>query len=353
MRIGIYGSCRNEANNIYDWLNSVQGADVVCVNDTGSSDASVSMLTQEQGWRNGLRVTRVKPDPMTASGAFNTALAEMPDDLDLVLRLDLDERLQPGWRESLEKLDLSKYECPVIVRPWFDHMGCTYRHTRIHSRHGFHWELPVHEVLVPEGPSLNVDVELTIEHHQDPTKDRGQVLGELQAQHAADPNDLRTLHYLAREYTYRQMWGEAIPLLGEHVASGAFPEECSESWRLLGDAYCATVPLVELTGNAYVRAVSACPRRESYVALADFLHKRARWRECLDAADKALSCTEKSWYFNWPWAWGAKAWDLAALASFYLGNRMDAIAYGQEAVNKEPDDERLRTNLEWYRGEHN
>lgn len=349
MRIGVYASMRNEESNLYDWLDTVRGADFVALNDTGSTDNTYYLAVNAQSSFLG-SVTQIPVEPMELSNALNIAMAQLPDDLDLILRLDLDERLPSDWRAQLEKIDLTKYDCPVIVRAWFDHMGCTYKHTRVHSRHGFHWELPVHEILIPEGPSLNIDTDLTFEHHQDPNKDRSQVLGELEAAHAKDPSDLRMLHYLAREYTYRQMWDKAIPLLREHVASDAFAEERSESWRLLGDAYCALVPIDELTGRSYEQSLQACPtRREGWVAYSDFFHKRGTWDLCLHYALGAMKLTERSWYFNWPWAWGAKPYDLAALACFYLGHKGRAISYGEEAVRLEPDDERLRTNLAWYR----
>jgi len=345
MKIGVYASARNEEVNVTDWVKSLRDVDCFSVVDNGSSDKTVRKFLEQ-----GIAPRNMLPPTDALSGALNVALGELPDDCDLVMRVDLDERLPEGWREQIEQVDL-KYDCPVILRAWFDHMGCVYRHTRIHSRHGFHWELPVHEVLVPEGASMNVDCELTFEHHQDPTKDRSQVLGELQAAHFADPSDMRMVHYLAREYTYRGMWGEAIPLLRVHVASDAFAEERSESWRLLGDAYSALCPPEELTGHAYRKSFEACPtRREGYVAFAESRYRKGDWHGCAWGAERALTITEKSWYFNHPWAWGARPWDLAALAAFYIGDKREAVRCGEEAVKLEPDDERLRTNLEWYCG---
>lgn len=346
MKIGIYGTARNEIANLDDWVKTTRGADVVCINDTGSTDDTFKELCKYktgQFW-----VSAISPKPMQLSNALNIAMAQLPDDCDLAIRLDLDERLPDNWRDDLDSLNFP--DGPVIVRAWFDHMGCTYRHTRIHSRHGFHWELPVHEILVSDEPATHVFTDLTFEHHQDPNKDRSQVLGELEAAVAADPENMRMVHYLGREYTYRGMWGEAIPLLRRHAASDEFAEERSESYRLLGDAYCALMPIEDVPARVYEMAAETCrERREGWVALADFWHKCGDWDECLDATDQALDITERSWYFNWPWAWGAKPYDLAALAFYYLGHRAEAVKYGEEAVRLEPDDQRLQDNLVWYR----
>lgn len=345
MRIGIYGSFRNEEANIDGWLATTADADVIALNDTGSTDRTYERAVDSRAF-----VSQTSIEPWSSCRAFNVAMDLLPDDLDLVMRLDMDERLQPGWRDALENDARLTAAAPMIVRPWFDHGGCLYRHTRIHSRHGFHWDLPVHEVLVDEsGHALMVDVDLTIEHHQDLTKDRSGVLRELQDALAADPTNLRLLHYLGREYTYIADWGHAIPFLRAHAESDAYPEERSESCRLLGDCYVALMPIKDVPLSPYLKATAVSPdRREGWVALADLCHRQGNWLHCVYAAKRALAITERSWYFNWPFAWGARPYDLAALASWFLGRPDDAARYGAEALALEPDDERLQSNLDWY-----
>lgn len=341
MKIGVYATARNESQNVEPWFRSTVGADVVVVNDSGSTDDTVQRFRDL-----GVDVRQEPVEPPIACVLFNTALNLLPEDVDLAIRLDLDERLQPGWREALDKITIVG---PTVVQPWFDHMGVTYRHDRIHSRHGFCWDLPVHEVLVCDGPYTRVPVELTIEHHQDMTKDRSTVLGELQAAYDADPTNLRLLHYLGREWTYRARWDMAIPLLRQHAMSDAFPEERSESWRLLGDCYAALMPPEEQSQIPYSRAVGACPgRREGHVALADLFHRQGRWELCRVNALAALAITEKSWYFNQPAPWNGQPEHLVALASWHLDRFDQALEYGRRAVELEPDNEIYVSNLRFY-----
>lgn len=341
MRVAVYGTARNEEANLDGWLDSTTGADCVVVNDTGSTDDTYELLQADPR----VRGSRLPVEPMLFCNALNIALAQLPDDIDLCIRLDLDERLQPGWREELDKLTISG---PTVLQPWFDHRGCTYRHDRIHTP-GFRWDLPVHEILIYDGPYERVPVKVTIEHHQDLTKDRSQVLGELQAALANDPDNLRLQHYLGREYTYRADWQSAIPLLRVHAESNAFPEERSESWRLLADCYSALMPAEDVPLRPYREATRSCPeRREGWVALADICHQQGRWLECLDATERALTITQKSWYFNQPFAWGGQPWHLAALASWNLGDFDAAARYGKHALDLEPDNELYRSNLDWY-----
>jgi hypothetical protein len=349
MKVAVYGTARNEAANVADWLASVADADYIAINDTGSSDDTYQMLLDAAAVGMLDSATQLPVEPMLLCNALNLVMGLIPDDIDLVMRLDLDERLQPGWRDTLEATCAGRTE-RMIVKPWFDQAGCIYKHTRIHSRTGFRWELPVHEILVDKiGNAVHVDVDLTIEHHQDLTKDRSQVLGELQDALAADPTNQRLMHYLAREYTYRGDWGAAIPLLHQHLATDAFPEERAESCRLLGDAYRALIPSEDVPRTPYLTATVLCPeRREGWVQLAELEMLQGRWADCLDHAQRALAITERNWHFNHAWAWGAIPYDLAALASLNLGDTRAAIEYGKKAVELDPTNERIVANLAWY-----
>lgn len=347
MKIGVYASARNEETNLHRWFASCLDADAFAINDTGSTDGTFDVLRSLEMMDPRARVAQIPIEPMRLSNALNVAMTLLPDDVDVAIRLDLDERLSPGWREAIELLDFTS---PTIAQCWFDHMGTVYRHDRVHSRHGFHWELPVHEILIADVPAHRTAVELTIEHHQDPTKDRSQVLGELEAALEADPDNLRLLHYLGREYTYRSDWGNAIPLLRRHADSDAVAEERSESWRLLGEAYVALMDPADVPVRPFQLAALIAPeRREGWLALAEYHFTREAWGKCRAAASRALDVTEHSWYLNWPWAWGARPYDLIALASWFLGDADEAIRCGERALELDPDDTRLAENLRWYR----
>ena len=47
-------------------------------------------------------------------------------------------------------------------------------------------------------------------------------------------------------------------------------------------------------------------------------------------------------------AGGARPYDLAALAAYYMGLYATALSYGREALAREPENGRLRKNLEFY-----
>lgn len=355
MRIGVYGSMRNEEQNLDAWLASVEDADVVVLNDTGSTDHSFKMA-QRRALRDGrLYVSQLPVEPMLLCNALNIAIGQLPEDVDLAIRLDLDERLAPGWRVELEQIWADHDGPPLVVFPWFDHGGNEYKHNRIHSRHGYHWDLPVHEVLV--GPYGVVALgqpgtrwgDLTIVHLQDPNKDRSGVLQELIDAYTNDPTNERWQHYLGREYSYRGDWVNALPLLRLHAESAAWDEERSESWRLIGDGYCALMPAAEVSLTPYRNATIAAPhRREGWVRLAFLSMQQGRWLEAVEAADRAIAITAKSAHSNQPFAWSGQPFHIAAVSSDQLGRSNDALRYGRRAVELEPDNELYVSNLGWY-----
>ena len=76
---------------------------------------------------------------------------------------------------------------------------------------------------------------------------------------------------------------------------------------------------------------------------------RGAWSGSLFFAENALRITERGQsYINEPESWGARPYDLAALAAYRLGLFALALEYGRQALEQEPDDARLRENLRFY-----
>ena len=88
------------------------------------------------------------------------------------------------------------------------------------------------------------------------------------------------------------------------------------------------------------------------MALARLYHNQHKWPECFGAAMRALSITQREYvYTSEPASWGFEPHDLAALSAWHLGLRDTALHQGQIACELEPNDARLKENLEWYKGE--
>jgi len=90
-------------------------------------------------------------------------------------------------------------------------------------------------------------------------------------------------------------------------------------------------------------------RRETLVDLANYYYIQRNWAACKLYAEAALSIKEKPLdYLCDNEAWGFAPYDYAAIASFYLGLKEDAVNYGYKALELDPDNTRLSDNLNWY-----
>ena len=99
------------------------------------------------------------------------------------------------------------------------------------------------------------------------------------------------------------------------------------------------------------RAAAQAPgRREPYVDLTKLYYEAQEWDKCLKAAEDALAIKEKPLeYLCEAESWGYAPWDYAAIAAFNLGQFDKALEYATKAVELEPTDERLQSNLKLCR----
>jgi tetratricopeptide (TPR) repeat protein len=343
MKIAVYTIAKNEEQFVKRWADSCKDADYRLILDTGSTDN-----TRQMALDSGVTVETETFDPWRFDHARNVALTCLPDDIDLCISLDMDEVLQPGWREALEKLDIS------ITRPRYKYVwswnpdgseGLTYGGDKIHARYGYIWKHPVHEVLISQVPETQRWCDLQIHHHPDSTKSRAQYLPLLEMAVEEDPRDDRNQFYLAREYFFNGRLDDAVNHFLEHLKLSRWGAERSASFRFLAkiEHWKAEEHLV--------RACAEAPgRREPWLELANHYHKLSMWQSCRNACFNALAVEEKPLdYLCEDWAWGELAYDLMALSSHKLGLRAEAEKYGLLALEMKPNDERLQNNMGFYR----
>jgi tetratricopeptide (TPR) repeat protein len=349
MRVAVYAIALNEVGHVARFLASSQGADLISVADTGSTDGTVAALRQ-----GGAIVHQIAVRPWRFDDARNTSLALVPADIDVCVALDLDEVLSPGWREALERewiLDTTRGQYRFAwshdkdgrpaVEYWYD---------RIHARHGYRCRHPCHECLYPdriEERWRRIEG-LRVDHWPDDGKSRGHYLPLLEAAVREDPTHPRNAHYLGREYFFRARHIDAEIELRRHLAlPGAtwLPENCA-SMRYI--AKCR-IALGDLDGAIewLRRAVTIAPElRDPWVDFAEACYLRRDWPACHEAATRALAITaDPMIYQNDPRSVGATPHDLASLAAWNLGHREEALAHAERAAELEPSDERLVNNV--------
>ena len=268
-KIAVYTICKNEEQFVDRFMDAVNAelreGDSVIICDTGSTDNTVERLREK-----GATVHAISVVPWRFDVARNTALSLVPEDVDICLAPDLDEFLQPGWRDAIDKAweDSSR----MVTRIRYDYIwnwnqdgspGTRFFADKIHHRRNYIWRHPCHETLYWVGEPVKevyyTSDRLSLQHHADPTKSRSSYLHLLKIAVEEDPLNDRMQHYYARELYFNGLQVEAAEWFQKHL------DNPNAKWR--HERSQSMVYLSKLHGNdmwknmwAY-RAVAECPER--------------------------------------------------------------------------------------------
>lgn len=350
MKIAICSISRNEEMFVKRFCESAKDADLILIADTGSADNTVSVA---RGC--GAAVHDICISPWRFDYARNAALALLPKDIDIVIALDLDEIMEPGWREEIERVWTPE---TTRLRYFFD-WGCgiKFKYEKIFSRHGYSWKHACHEYPIPDGRITEVWAEtdrLLVSHHPDPTKSRGQYLDLLALSVKEDPECPRNGFYYARELSFCGRWQEAIEANKRYLAlpRATWGNERCYAYRVMGKCF-------EGLGNqweaesSYHRACAEAPNtREPWCALAMLYYRQCRWAESYASAMRTLEIKDKDLVYTAdPEVWGFMAHDLASIAAWHMGMIEESRKHAALALAFEPENERLKTNLAFVNGD--
>ena len=344
MKIAVYTIAKNEEQFVERWAESCKEADYRIILDTGSEDKTVE-IAESLGVTVGVKVI----SPGRFDHARTAALELVPEDADYCIALDMDEVLQPNWREAMEKATATRPRYQYTWS-WNDEEkgipGLQYGGDKIHARNGYYWHHPVHEVLSFKETETQEWIALEIHHHPDHTKSRGQYFPLLELAVEEDPDDDRNAHYLAREYFFHGLNDKAVAEFKRHLLlpRAQWRPERSASMRYLSK--CDAPSEKE---SWLLRAAAEAPdRREAWVDLAVLYYERNDWPSCYSAATRALSIAEKPLeYLCDPHAWGSVPHDMAAISAYRLGLFKESVVHAITALEQEPDSDRLKSNLEF------
>jgi mannosyltransferase OCH1-like enzyme/tetratricopeptide (TPR) repeat protein len=350
LKIAIYTICKNEAHYVDRWAATNGNADLRIVCDTGSTDNTVELLKNHN-----VTVYNIAVKPWRFDTARNTALNLVPDDVDICIWQDLDEELLPGWREELEA---AWKDNTVIANHRYRHNDGVWQwHSKIHARHNCIWTGPVHESLSWaseefDDPNRVIWLQnVWLDEHQNVTKDRKSYLHLMEKKVTEGVKDWKTYYFLAIEY--------------QKVAQ---PLKAIETYKNAYDI-CPKTDLVDLSyisktiANVYAEvsdrdeaekwfkvSTSHGNERESWFSFTEYCYNIQDWDNCYMAAKKCLNVNVKrDGYTQDPRAWSFLVYDYAAIAAHNLDMPKQAIMYGEKAIELNPEDARLKTNLEFYK----
>jgi tetratricopeptide (TPR) repeat protein len=348
MKIAVYAISLDESKFAARFCESAREADLIFVADTGSSDATVPILQAH-----GATVVNISIKPWRFDDARNSALALLPPDIDVCVSLDIDEVLQPGWREEIERVwtpDTTR------MRYGFD-WGCgiAFQYEKIHCRHGYRWFLPCHEYPVPDRITevwANTD-KLLVVHQPDPEKSRGQYLDLLRISVEENPTEPRNAFYYGRELSFRGEWLLAIKECRRYLdlPRANWPNERCYAMRIIARSHQELGQWTDALKWARAACSEAPETREPWYDLALACYRTSRWAESLGAALTCLSITKREKVYTVdPAVWGASPHDLASIAAYNIGQYALALEHARKAIELEPDNLRLRQNLAFCEG---
>jgi len=353
MRIAVYTISKNEEKFAKRFMECIKDeADGVFVTDTGSTDKTIEILRAEGAIVNSIKVT-----PWRFDVARQISMNFVPADYDVLVCIDLDEILSPGWRAEVEKsfadgqIDRLRYQYVWNFLP-DGREGITFWYDKIHTRHGFRWVKPVHEVMDFAGPHRErqgYNSEFKLYHHPDPTKSRGSYLGLLELATKEAPEDDRSSHYLGREYMYYGMNNEAITELSRHLKleSAQWRVERAASMRFLGRCF-DRLGNVEEAHTWFLRSCAeASGEREPWVELGKHYYYRQMLPQAYFAMSQAIAIEEKpATYICEPSAWGEEPFDIASVSAYQMGMKEESLRLAKKALEYAPDNERIAKNVE-------
>lgn len=343
MKVAIYAICLDEAKFLDRWYESAQEADYVLLADTGSSDDTLGKAKSL-----GINVFQIKISPWRFDDAKNSALSLLPADIDVVVSLDLDEVLLPGWRAELEK---TWDEDATILNHKYRHNGGPWQwHSKIHARKGCRWIGAVHETLtwaVPEKDIWSSDIYL--DEWQDTAKSRRSYLELLLKKIKEGDTDWRTRYFLANDYQNIGNLESAIFWRSESYAvSDDGPVVKSYIARNIASNY-ATQGDTESALSWLGVSLNQSKERETLFEMAKLYSALGKHQSAYESAVDCLEIAERRDGFTYdPAAWGSGVHDVLALSAYYLEKYDEAVEHGKKALELDPENKRLVTNLEWY-----
>ena len=338
-KIAVYAICKDEAQFVDRWMDSMHEADEIVVLDTGSKDDTVDKLRSR-----GVHVEVGVFKPWRFDLPRNTSMHLVSADVDICVCTDLDEILTPGWRAALEKCwvenggkigGVGKNLRVKYLYTWNFNPdgtpGTTFWYEKIHTRDGYRWVKPVHEIT---NSYLNGESEQPIychgfqlHHFPDNTKSRSSYLPLLKMSVEEEPEDDRNSHYYGRELMYYGQFDKAIDELVRHLSlpRAKWLAERAASMRYISRCFVGKGNRINALEWAFKACAEDATAREPWVHLAKVLEIQCDWAGMLFAINRALDIKERpSHYINEPESWSAVPYELGAKANFNLDRISEA-----------------------------
>lgn len=349
-KICVYAIAKNEAKHAEEWYNSMKEADLVVVLDTGSEDNTVDILSSL-----GARVYTINYDHFRFDVARNDSLSLVPEEYNICVCTDLDERFEPGWAELLRANWNEDVHRRALYPYVHDHLedgseGFIFTLDKIHGRKNSYWRFAVHEILFVDGYSdettLRFEDGIRLHHYPDMTKSRANYVNLLQERIAEDPTDSLGVLQYGMELQNNGMYAEAIAAYEEVVYSRFAdfePIEIAGSFCHLGECYEALGDQKRAISNYIAGITEDSQYRECYYCLAKTFMFCGMSDMAIGIAQEALKTSVRRYHWIegvFTWAWGI--YDILWRCYYDKGEYEKALIYVTLALQTEPGNASLQ-----------
>lgn len=305
MKIAVYTIALNEEHNVQEWYDSAKDADYLFIADTGSTDKTIKLAKKL-----GINVAKISVKPWRFDDARNAALALLPDDIDMCISLDMDERLSEGWRKEMESIepDVTQVSYKYIWSYRDPHSKTKPQHvvviSKIHARHGYRWKYLVHELPFPD-KSINVKEKylenLEICHQSiEIQRDGSRYTEMIKKCFEETKQEKRYWTYMIDVLIYSNK-EKAKKLILEYLHRFNNELEDYEISRQYKNLF-----LILNKRKFLYKAIKVAPKeREHFVDLAVIFFNRKKYKKCIKYCKKALAITERRLDFEYKeYVWG-------------------------------------------------
>lgn len=348
MKICVYAISKNEEKFVERWYNSMKEADEIYVLDTGSTDNTVKKLKSL-----GVKVKTEIITPWRFDTARNKSLELLPTDTDLCVCTDLDEVFKPGWRKQLEKA--KDYNQVIYNYIWsfneYNKPEIEFYYEKIHSRKGYKWINPVHEVLscTLTNPKKILIEDITLKHYPDKRKSRSSYLPLLELSIKENKHNDRNYHYLGREYMYYGKYEKAIKTLKHHLKmkESTWNLERSASMRYISTSYLQLKNYDQSLKYALMSISEAPNIREGYLTTSYIYYLLQEYSKAKYYLKLSLQIKQNpKTYINDPNCYNGTIEDLLSICYFQEKNYKESYLNIIKALKYQPNNKRILQNKE-------
>lgn len=362
-KLCVYAICKNESKFIDRWVESLQGeADCVVVLDTGSTDNSVELLKKYEPF-----VTVKQYDYKKEKGFFrfdkarNDSMKLIPFDADICVVLDLDQVPRKGWSKIVrDRWDSGVREIYGYI---VDHNDDGVELNRWMSRNvhpndpAWYWENIIHEGIDYHGKDSYKSEfvnDFIIYHYPDNTnKDRSLYRELLEYAVKENPTNAYYGIYLGIELSRRYSKKEAAEAFRRCLRECSFDTEDDLSIKFqcyINFANC-TEDTDEALNALYEAEYMGIRSRRLFNTFADIYEKMGQYENAVKKLEQGL--VESPTYSN-DWKDDACLYNgliedrLSLFYYYHLNDPIKAVKYCTDAIQLDPTNERLKTNLKFY-----